>query len=81
LRETIKREAAGNPIMAAILADTAATTLQEQLANERGGSIAGDAIPQISQKEQIHGTPEEVFGEETASRWADLAFMPSKKTA
>lgn len=88
LKEAIKRNAGGNPVMESIFADTARTTLQAQLAHgdtgqlpSGGGSMSAPAGP--IQEEKFNGTPEQVFGEETASRWASLAFMdgPSKKTA
>jgi hypothetical protein len=87
LREQIKANSGGNPIMAAILADTAVTTLPKLVGDrklgassleESGGSGSSRPLPQV---EQINGTPEEVFGEETASRWADLAFAAPKKLA
>lgn len=88
ISEAIKRNAGTNPVMRDILADTAIRTLPT-LAGDRqlgstsmpeGVSSTGSA-PGVSQIEQINGTPEEVFGEDAASRWADLAFMPSKKSA
>src|SRR5581483_1340897 len=87
LKDRIKANAGGNPIMESILADTAVTTLPKLVSDRSLGQtaveLAGGAgqargIPQV---EQINGTPEQVFGEETASRWADLAFMATKKTA
>ena len=94
LKEAIKREAGGNPIMAAILADTAMTTLPTQLSNgdsmgtpSPGSSgtapISRDHAP--TQQEQFAGDPTEVFGmggaprEDGSSHWADLAFMPAGK--
>jgi hypothetical protein len=77
LKEAVKREAGGNPIMEAIFADTARTTLPSMLAvgdsnaMPEPGSTGGGGLVQ---QEQFHGTPEQVFGEETAGRWADLAF-------
>ena len=62
-----------DPVMASIFAETAATTLQEQ--RERPGMIAqqgGDeASKLVSQLD-----PTELAG---SSKWADLAFAPSKK--
>lgn len=81
LKDAIKRESGGNAIMESIFADTARTTLPAQLAaGDSGSSVAPQAL---AQEEKFAGTPEQVFGEETASRWANLAFMdsPSKKTA
>ncbi len=84
LKDAIKREAGGNPIMESIFADTARTTLPSQLAAGDTGGMGGGVAPTgPAQEEKFVGTPEQVFGEETASRWADLAFMdaPAKKTA
>jgi hypothetical protein len=94
LKEAVKREAGGNPIMAAILADTAMTTLPTQLgAGDAmgmpmpGGGMAPGSAPQMSQREQFHGEVSEVFGDggqmrdDGSSHWADLAFMTSKKLA
>lgn len=86
LKDAIKREAGGNPIMESIFADTARTTLPSQLAAGDSGPVTeggsgGFAKP--VQQEQFNGSPEDVFGDEVASRWANLAFMEpaSKKTA
>jgi len=88
LREQIKLNSGGNPIMASILADTASKTLPKLAGDRRLGAAAleegasGSSSGQgIAQVEQINGTPEQVFGEETASRWADLAFAAPKKLA
>jgi len=86
LKEAIKREAGGNPIMESIFADTAMTTLPSQLSH---GDVASPhpgrtmAPPGVTQQEQFVGAPEDVFGEDTTSRWANLAFMDAqpKKTA
>ncbi len=79
---TIKATAGKNSVMEAIFADTAATTLMEQAAagdtSSTGGSSSGGVQTAM---EHIRGTPEEVFGEDTTSKWASLAFMPGKKTA
>lgn len=89
LRDQIKANSGGNPIMASILADTAMTTLPKLVGDRSLGSAAlaegggggGSGGQGIAQVEQINGTPEQVFGEETASRWADLAFAAPKKLA
>ncbi len=82
LKEAIKREAGGNPIMEAIFADTAKTTLPKMLSG--GDSQIGSSTPSmgavpgaIGQTEQFNGTPEDIFGD-ASSRWANLAFnVPS----
>ena len=88
LQEQIRANAGGNPIMQSILADTAATTLKTLSGDARLGANTldeggggGGSRQGIAQVEQINGTPEEVFGEDAAARWADLAFMDAKKPA
>ncbi len=84
LEAAIKASSHGNSTMAAIFADTAATTMVEQ-SKYREPTSAGSsqASHGISSVEQINGNPDEIFGEDAAARWADLAFMdaPAKKTA
>jgi hypothetical protein len=78
LKETIKREAGGNPVMADIFADTAATTLQTMIESDRSKA----ALQPTGKVERIvaAASPEQIFGEEAASKWASLAFMdPIKK--
>lgn len=86
LKDQIKLNAGGNPIMESILADTAMTTLPKLVGDRTLGSsaVASAAGPTeakqgIPQVEQINGNPEDVFGEEAASRWSALAFMDPKK--
>jgi hypothetical protein len=81
LREAIKRESGGNSVMANILADTARTTLPTMLSHGDTSTPMPGSAPMLTQQEQFHGAPEEVFGEEVAGRWADLAFAPAKKLA
>lgn len=81
LKRAVIAESGGNPTLAAILADTAATTLPQMLANDRPGAPP----PPVGAVERAvaGSTPEELFGEDASSRWADLAFAdpPSKKSA
>lgn len=82
LAHAIKTESHGNPIMAEILADTAVTTLPKMMS---GGDPMTESshtgASRLTQQEQFAGTPEQVFGEDVASKWANLAFAepPSKK--
>lgn len=62
---------ASNPMMAAIFADTAATTLVEQNNNVRPG---GDRAAQIAAQVE----PTQVFSEEQIDRWNEAAFKPSR---
>ena len=77
LSETIKREAGGNKVMEAILADTAASTLPKFLESGSGkapmSGVGGGLVEQVV----AHATPEDIFGDEATSKWAALAFMDS----
>lgn len=77
LKEAIRREAGGNKVMESILADTASSTLPKMLQGESKGPVhqpRGGAEMIVAA-----AAPEEIFGTETASRWADLAFADAKK--
>lgn len=78
LKEAIRREAGGNKLMESIFADTAATTMMAS-----GDGSGGAPAHALTQQEQFNGNPEQVFGEESAGRWASLAFAdsPVKKSA
>lgn len=81
----------GQQIMSEIFADTAANTLPSLASDAQlgrndisEGSSPGSSFhapPGMGSTEKINGLPEEIFGEEAAGRWADLAFMPTKKSA
>lgn len=59
-----------DPVMASIFADTAETTLQEQISAEGRPPVAGkDKASQIVSQNE----PQEIFGE-AANNWASLAF-------
>jgi hypothetical protein len=80
MKDAIKREAGGNKIMESILADTAASTLPKMLQNEGKGqpaAVPGGLVEQVV----AQANPEDIFGDEVASKWASLAFMdsPTKK--
>jgi len=79
MADIIKAEARGNPIMANILADTAMNTLPKMMSGGDSSVLSEGNRSQhsISQQEQFSGTPEQIFGEEVASRWANLAFTDS----
>jgi len=86
LKEAVRMEAGGNPILADILADTAVTTLPEQMSHgdTMGHPAPGAAAPRLAQQEQFRGDPTEIFAggevrDDGMSHWADLAFMPAKK--
>lgn len=75
LRAAIRAEAGGNPLMEAIFADTASTTLAQQIAfGDVSTPAPGVKSHGIVQQEQVVGNPEDLFGAEAASKWANLAF-------
>lgn len=83
LTAAIKEESRGNRLMADIFTDTAQRTLPKMLSGGDTGNAMGEGASQVGSTEQFNGSPEQVFGEETAAKWASLAFMdpPAKKTA
>ena len=69
-------------MMADILADTAMTTLPKMMSSgDSSSKYSGGSSPRAIQVEHFSGSPEDVFGDEVASKWANLAFMesPNKK--
>lgn len=71
LTEAVRASSGGNAVLQDILADTAATTLQTQMgAESRGPAVATDAVSMVVAEH----SPEDLFGSEAASKWADLAF-------
>ncbi len=77
IAETIKRESNGNSVMAAIFADTAMNTLPTMMnesATQSPPPPAGSIESAVSRS-----TPEELFGDDVASKWAELAFTETPK--
>lgn len=64
--------AASNPLMAAIFADTAQTTFAAQ--ESPGASVVGDAAT----KAAAATDPMSLFGEDKINAWNQAAFAPSK---
>jgi len=62
----------GDPILDSIIADTARTTLPAML--EAEGKRSVPANPGVAERIVAQSEPESLFGEETASKWAALAF-------
>jgi len=81
LKEAIKREAGGNKVMESILADTAASTLPKFLQAGDGKSPMPVSGGGIVEQVVAQANPEDLFGDEVASKWASLAFLdsPTKK--
>jgi hypothetical protein len=67
-----------DPMMASIFADTARSTLMEQGINDRPIQTVD---PRADRAAKIVDAvpPEQLFGDEAASKWAALAFMPGTK--
>lgn len=77
INEVIKAESNGDPVLAAILADTASTTLPNMIMSENSRQPplpAGSVESVVASK-----NPEELFGDEAASKWAALAFINPQK--
>jgi len=63
-----------DPILAEMLADTAQTTLQDQLAADSKKGFAPAGSGDNAQRMVENNNPEDLFGEEASSKWASLAF-------
>lgn len=64
-----------DPVLNSILADTAKTTLQEQLSAERRGNSAPTGNMDKAAQIVNQSDPTTIFGSEAASKWAQLAFF------
>jgi hypothetical protein len=81
INETTQRMTS-DPVLSSILADTAKTTLQEQMGADRRGP-GGVSLPTISAGDAAaravsHSDPQDLFGE-SADKWESLAFSNSVK--
>lgn len=76
LREAVRRESRGSSVLADILSDTASKTLPNMLAGETSAYAANGGLA-----EQIVAStePDKLFGEESAAKWASLAFTDVQK--
>ena len=74
IQETI-RQTTQDPVMAEILADTAKTTLQEQISAEGAGHkpLGNDSASRAVANNNL----EDLFGE-SSNNWANLAFSDAK---
>lgn len=70
--EAVRIAAAGSSIMESIMADTAATTYQEQMAVDRPGMMSNMAKTGIERHVQ-QSTPEQLFGSDAPEHW--MAIM------
>ncbi len=72
--EKVISKVTNDPIMSAIFADTAATTLVEQ--KESGSRVTAPTSPADAAARIVsQADPTDLFGE-SAGKWADLAFSP-----
>lgn len=78
IKETILREAGNNSVMVDILSDTAINTLPTMIESDRMKAHLQPAG--TVERVVAAATPDQLFGEEMASKWAALAFAdPIKK--
>lgn len=78
LREAVRRESGGDRVLESILSDTAASTLPQMLEGEKSKRPAPIGRG-IAEQVVAAASPEDLFGEDTTSKWADLAFMNSRE--
>lgn len=79
LMQAVQQEAGGNKLMQSILADTAMTSLPTMLSSETPGgaplvALSGQGVG-AAEMVVAQSRPEDLFGEEAASKWSNLAFM------
>lgn len=72
--DEIASSVTSDPVLSEMLMDTAHTTLQEQIAAESKKSYMSTGAGDPAQKVVAASSPEDLFGDETASKWAALAF-------
>lgn len=78
LKAAVKEVAGGNSVLESILADTAKNTLTKTVNSEKGfTSNSPDYMTRVVNE----SAPEELFGEDAASRWASLAFNGTNKSS
>lgn len=74
----IKTNITQDNILNEMLADTANSTLQEQLSAERRGNRSGPMPTDPLSKMVNKANPEDLFGASAANKWAQLAFFDEK---
>lgn len=63
-----------DPILTEMLADTAHTTLQEQISAENSKQFVAPSKGDDAQRAVSNNSPEDLFGAEASGKWAQLAF-------
>ena len=76
--DSITSQMTSDPILASVLADTAMTTLQEQVSAETGGMHSPVAARDGADLMMSQSDPIDIFGE-SAGKWAELAFADTIK--
>lgn len=78
-RPKINTNITNDSVLNEILADTAKNTLQEQLAAEnRKNMVTVASQGDNAARTVANSNPEDIFGNEAASKWSQLAFFDSK---
>jgi len=71
-----KTNLTNDPVLNELLADTAQTTLKEQVAADSKNRMAGMSRPADAAAAEVSKSlPEDLFGGEAAGKWAKLAFF------
>ena len=72
----VTKSMTSDPVLSNILMDTAKTTLQEQISadNKRRPMPAGRS--DAATRKMNNSDPADIFGSESAGKWAQLAFSP-----
>ena len=76
-KSNLKTDLTEDPVMNQIFADTAKSTLQEQVSADSRRPMNSQVMSQGDQAAKIvnKNSPEDLFGQETADKWASLAFL------
>lgn len=78
LHDAIVSESKGDAVLASILADTAASTLPMMLQNDSKSAPMMPRPAGLAEQVVAAADPDQIFGDEVAAKWSDLAFMDSK---
>jgi len=78
VKEAVKRNSGGDKILESILEDTATTTLPKFLGAGDGKISAQQPLGRVEQFVS-EKSPEDIFGDEVTSKWAELAFLKSSQ--
>ena len=79
MRAAVDEVSKGNPELASILAETAMTTFREQSNGNYNDSGSTRQLDGVAGAIVNESTPEDLFGEDVASKWSELAFAPTAR--